>query len=183
MSEECSSLDPLGCLFLSHNINSDLNRDRTNELEHGGCMPPVESLQNQYFSLKCFPQLRYLFQQEMSNPELLHVSGGLSLNSLQRLVLMIHNGRMMNICGCCNLGRQRGKKWTVVRWHVQVGTKETNPWNYFSLSQKRALHPLVLTGRTGPTVLKPPLWLVALFWLFVKCSFPLVHSPLGFKKK
>lgn len=53
--------------------------------------------------------------------------------------------------------------------------------------KKKDLHPLVLTSRTGQTVLKllllTPLWLVALFWLFVKCSFLLVHGPLGFKIK
>lgn len=42
---------------------------------------------------------------------------------------MIHKGRMRNICGCCNLGRQAKKMdvpWTVALRHVQVGTKETN---------------------------------------------------------
>lgn len=47
--------------------------------------------------------------------------------------------------------------------------------------KKKDLHPLALTGRTGQTVLmafpSPPLWLMALFWMFVKCSFLLVHVP------
>lgn len=102
---------------------------------------------------------------------------------------MIHKGRMRNICGCCNLGRQAKKMdvpWTVALRHVQVGTKETNEslkFFFLELSEpkKRDLHPLALTGRTGQTVLmpflSPPLWLVALFWLFVKCSFLLVHVP------
>lgn len=101
---------------------------------------------------------------------------------------MIHNGRMMNICGCCNLGQQGGEKMEGGA-ATRPGGDQRNKWILeipFSLgsqSQKRDLHPLALTGRKGQTVLKLPLWLVALFWLFVKCSFLLVHSPLGFQKK